>query len=97
MFVCEKTVDDGSALFVEVVRRKKLNHHRTFIVCGVNTPYCVLKTAIGIQRRRPSTKIIIPWKCVRGAYDYDDSDKNESMAALSIWRHEDKKRRVIRW
>jgi nicotinamidase-related amidase len=95
-FAVTKKQNDGSAaLCLHINRNQHLRDLRTFVLVGVNTPYCVLETAHGILKRRPASRVVIPFDCVRS--QHDDGKKHESEAALSVFLRENRKRRKVEW
>lgn len=57
-YTIKKYNDDGSAEVLDCLTDNKLPKSRIKI-CGVNTPYCVKSTAIGLSEELPKSKLQI--------------------------------------
>lgn len=100
MFRCTKTRDDGGDVVVGATFAEGLGRHKHYIVCGVNTPYCVLGTATGILHHRKDAKVTLFIKGSRCTNDF--SQREPTYAAAHTWAREDdykprsKRRRFLR-
>lgn len=95
VYRCLKEHDDGSAVVVGAAYREGLGRHRTFIMCGVNTAWCVGKTALGILKLKKKSKLIMPIWLNRNQLDGPDHLVTETV--LSVFCRENKKRRKLTW
>jgi len=97
-FRCIKEVDDGGDCVVGATFAEGLGRHRKYILCGVNTAYCVLSTANGILRHRDNFKVLVDFPCCASPGD-STSSKAASEGACDVWLREDanKGRRKVVW
>lgn len=100
LFRCVKFRDDGGDCVVGATFAEGLGRHRHYIICGVNTPYCVLGTATGILNNRKDAKVTLFLPGCRTQYDGDM--REPTYAAAHTWAREDdykpasKRRRFLR-
>lgn len=101
-FTCLKDRDDGGVVVVGATFGEKLGRHRHYLLCGVNTAYCVISTATGILKNRKEAKVTLLMHACATHYD-EKADREPSIAAAHVWKQEDdycpraKRRRFLRW
>lgn len=84
----EKCCDDGGAEVGDCVEDEGLDVREGFFICGVNTAYCVISTARGIEDRYPDVPIMITPRCCRMREDDSvkkTADNNFTEIVLSVW------------
>lgn len=104
---CIKSVDDGSDVIIGAQFATGLGNHKNYVLCGVNTPWCVLNTAQGLLHKRKNSKVQIVAACCLTHEDLVDSfdfvTGPTSEAVLRAWLREDdylsprKRRRSVSW
>lgn len=94
---CVKNLNDGGAHVASALLNEGLGRHSRFVVCGVNTGYCVTETANGILRNLPRSRVEIDFRGCRDALDDPGTAKCVSMALLDVWVREDPSRRSVVW
>jgi len=72
VFHCLKEMDD---VVVGATFAEKLGKHKHYIVCGINTPYCVLSTALGILKRRKNSTVTLVESCCGSQFGKTETSK----------------------
>ena len=69
IYVVKKSEDNGASDISKFV--DSYNLPKNFVICGVNTSFCITKTIIGLSEKYPNSKIKFVKKasnCITGIY-----------------------------
>jgi nicotinamidase-related amidase len=91
----EKCYDDGGTEVRDCVEAEQLDIREGFFICGVNTAYCVISTARGIEAIYPDVPIMITPKCCRMREDDSvkkTAENNFTEIILNVWAEDGPRR-----
>ena len=90
----KKRADDGSTAILTSLRKVGWLDSPEFILCGVNTPYCVLHTARGLEKKLgPRSSMYIDPRYCNTTADTREIGRKLSEVALYTWQYDNVRNR----